>query len=251
MRTPYTQQVRIEPISPEPRGSVARPVMLQEWNNLSFVHWKYPAEVVQRVLPDGIQVDTYGGFAWVGLIGFSMENIVTSNGVGAGPLSNFPEINVRTYVIDPNGRRNVWFFSLDINRYVPVAVAQGLFGLPYRWGRCSVEQQGDSWVYSVKRRSRKPAATRFVVQPGDPIGAGNETSLELFLTARWGMSTQWRGQLFHGTVDHPRWPLHHATLVSVEDSLVARAGLPPSQDAPVVHSSPGVPVKIGRLRRVH
>lgn len=224
--------------------------MLQEWNHLGFVHWSYPAEEVQQLLPAQLQVDTYGGAAWVGLIGFAMENIVTPRGISAGPLSNFPEVNVRTYVIDPDGRRNVWFFSLDINRLAPVAVAQTMFGLPYRWGRCSVTGHADSWEYTVKRRSRKPAATRFIVQPGPHLLPGDETSLELFLTARWGMSTMWRGRLFHGSVDHPRWPLQRASLTALDDSLVTAAGLSPPADAPVVHFSSGVPVKIGRLRPV-
>lgn len=224
--------------------------MLQDWNNLGFVHWSYPAETVQALLPQNLKVDTFGGKAWVGLIGFSMENIVTPKGLSAGPLSSFPEINVRTYVVDPDGRRNVWFFSLDINRYAPVAVAQTLFGLPYRWGKCSTELDGDSWVYSVRRRSWGRASTRFAVTPGAPIAAGDETSLELFLTARWGMSTVWRNQLFHGTVDHGRWPLQRATLGSLNDTLLAHAGLPPATDDPVVHASAGVSVKIGRLRRV-
>ena len=36
-----------------------------------------------------------------------------------GPLSTFPETNIRTYIVDPNGRRGVWFFSLDITRLLP------------------------------------------------------------------------------------------------------------------------------------
>ncbi len=224
--------------------------MLQDWNHLGFVHFSYPPEVVQRLLPAGLTVDTFGDKAWVGLIGFAMENIVTPKGTSAGPLSSFPEINVRTYVVDPDGRRNVWFFSLDINRLAPVAVAQSMFGLPYRWGQCSVEAKGEVWHYSVKRRSRGRPSTRFAIRPGEPIAAGNETSLELFLTARWGMSTVWRDKLFHGTVDHPRWPLRAATLESLDDSLLAHAGIPPADADPVVHSSDGVSVKIGRLRPV-
>ena len=242
--------VRTEPLSPTPRGAVAKPVMTQDWNNLGFVHWAYPPEVVQQLLPAGLTVDTYGGSAWVGLIGFSMEDIATSGGVSAGPLSSFPEVNVRTYVVDPQGRRNVWFFSLDINRAGPVAVAQTLFGLPYHWGRCSVEAVGDGWEYRVKRRSRQNASTRFLVKPGPMIPEADQTSLEIFLTGRWGMSTVRRNQLFHGSVDHERWPLQRATLVELEDSLVAAAGLPAPEDEPVVHFSTGVSVKIGRLQRV-
>ncbi len=222
--------------------------MLQEWKHLGFVHWRYDAEVVQALLPHGLTVDVFGGHAWVGLIGFSMQNVRTTGGHGAGYLSNFPEINVRTYVIDPDGRRDVWFFSLDINRYAPVLVAQKLFGLPYRWGKCSVTKSGESWVYEARRRSPKRERTRFAITPGAAIASGEETSLELFLTARWGMSTSWRGRLYHGSVDHPAWPLQRASLTELDDGLVVAAGLPAPSTEPLVHYSDGVPVKIGRLR---
>lgn len=247
-----TNSHAIEPISALPRGSVARPLMLQSWMDLSFVHWAYDQADVQELLPAGVKVDTFGGDAWVGLIGFSMQGIRYRKGPSAGHFSNFPEINVRTYVVDPQGRRNVWFFSLDINRYAPVAVAQSLFGLPYRWGSCERFHDGERRIYTVRRRSlrNRGARTRFVVEPGRVIEPGTETSLERFLTARWGMSTVWRGDLFHGAVDHPRWPLQRATLVEIDDTLVTAAGLPSPAGLPLVHYSTGVAVKIGKLERV-
>ncbi|MEE9416992.1 MAG: DUF2071 domain-containing protein [Acidimicrobiales bacterium] len=243
------EAVTLESISALPRGSIARPVMRQSWMDLSFIHWSYDPKTVQALLPSGLKVDTFGGDAWVGLIGFRMEAVRFSKGPTAGYFSNFPEINVRTYVIDPLGRRDVWFFSLDIDRYPPVAVAQAMFGLPYRWGSCALSHVGEHRIYSVKRRSlrRSGARTRFVVKPRETIAPTDETSLERFLTARWGMTTMRRGELYHGAVDHPRWPLQRATLVEIEDTLVTSAGLPEPQGAPIVHYSTGVEVKIAKL----
>jgi hypothetical protein len=50
---------------PSPR--VARPVMYHHWNWITFLHWRYPPAVVQRLLPPGLTAETSGGTAWVGL----------------------------------------------------------------------------------------------------------------------------------------------------------------------------------------
>jgi uncharacterized protein YqjF (DUF2071 family) len=92
-----------------------------------------PVDDVQRLLPDGLRVDTFDGSAWVGLIPFHMRAVR----IGPGPivpyLGSFVEINVRTYVTDADGHRGVWFFSLDVPRSPIVGVARTAFSLPYCW----------------------------------------------------------------------------------------------------------------------
>jgi uncharacterized protein YqjF (DUF2071 family) len=46
--------------------------------------------------------------------------------------------------------------------------------------------------------------------------------------------------------EHPRWPLHRAELLELDDELVTAAGLPAPAGPPVsVLYSPGVPVTFG------
>ncbi len=87
--------------------------MVQGWHDLASLHWPYDPGLVQRLLPAGLRVDTLGGAAWVGLIPFHMRRIRVPRLPPLGRWSTFPEINVRTYVVDPAGRRAVWFCSLD------------------------------------------------------------------------------------------------------------------------------------------
>ncbi|MDQ1745834.1 MAG: uncharacterized protein QOD07_97 [Frankiaceae bacterium] len=80
--------------------------MRQRWDSLSFLHWPYDVDVVQRFLPAGLTVEPWDGHAWVGLVPFEMHV-----GGPAGPLMvRFPETNVRTYVVGPDGRPGIWFF---------------------------------------------------------------------------------------------------------------------------------------------
>ena len=53
---------------------------------------------MQKLLPAGVEVDTFDGSAWVGLIPFHMDGLGFP---GLAPLpyvGSFPEVNVRTYV---------------------------------------------------------------------------------------------------------------------------------------------------------
>ena len=72
--------------------------MVQHWSDLVFVHWRYPAEIVQALLPDGVEVEQFDGTAWVGLIPFHMNDLGFPLLHPLPYVGSFPEVNVRTYV---------------------------------------------------------------------------------------------------------------------------------------------------------
>ena len=65
---------------------------------------------------------------------------------------------------------------------------------------------------------------RVVVRVGD-LTAGRDPVAE-FLTARWGLHTTVLGRTIYVPNEHETWPLHAATLLHLDDSLVAAAGFP-------------------------
>ena len=95
----------VEPIVPAPPRPVSRPVMLQRWNDITWLHWPYRPEVVQAALPPGVRLDTFDGQAWVGLVPFAMTRLRPPGLPPVPWVTTFPEINVRTYVVTPDGRR--------------------------------------------------------------------------------------------------------------------------------------------------
>ena len=230
--------------------------MLQGWRDLTLVHWPFAPDVVQRLLPDGFRVDTFDDVAWVGLVPFRMHRVRLPVGPALGPLSTFPETNVRTYVIAPDGRRGVWFFSLDITRAVTAAVARATYRVPYWWARMRIDGEGDRIgdrrTYTSRRRwpGSGDAASRVDLTIGAELAPSAVTDLDHFLTARWGLGTTFGRRLVWAAVDHPRWPLHAATLHGVDQTLLDAAGLPRPEGEPIVRWSPGVEVRIGRPRRL-
>lgn len=224
----------------------------QRWDELAYFHWSYEPEVVQRLLPAGVRVDTFDGRAWVGLIPFEMRRVQLGPTPPIPYLSHFIEINVRTYVLDAHGRRAVWFFSLDVPRASIVGVARSVFSLPYCFASADHTVRGDHHRYEMRRRwphRRRPAATiDFTV--GERIPDGDVTSLDHFLTARWALLTMRRRRLLYGAVYHPRWPLHVVDSFDVDPDPLVAAGLPVPGGDPGVLYSPGVPVDIAWFETV-
>ena len=223
--------------------------MLQRWEELTFVHWPFDVDLVQRLLPSSLRVDVVENAAWVGLVPFRMT--VTVPGLAPLPwVSRFLETNVRTYVVDADGQPGIWFFSLDAARFGAVAVARATYRLPYFWSEMSLQQREDVVQYDCRRRWPAGGATSSVtVRVGEQLAADGLTPFDHRLTARWVLFSRAGNRHRYARAWHPPWPLHRARAISVDDQLVAAAGLPTPAGEPIVHYSPGVAVRIGPPQR--
>lgn len=239
----------LEPVTRRPVRTVRRAVFTQDWRDLTYLHWRYPAEVVARHLPAGVRPDECDGSAWVGLIPFRMRRVTILGTPPLPYLSSFLETNVRTYGVDATGRRVVVFLSLDADRLLPVLAARASYRLPYMWSRMSAEHAGDVWDYRCTRRGtplspRRGTSSSVRVRIGERLA--EPSALDDFLSARWGLASRWYGRTVHAPVAHEAWPLYRAELLGLDDGLVTASGLPAPQGVPHVLFSPGVHVRIGR-----
>lgn len=226
--------------------TVDDPVMTQRWARLTFLHWSFEVDAVQRLLPAGLTVDPWDGRAWVGLVPFFMH-VGTPGGQRVPWVSNFCETNVRTYVRDRAGRTGIWFFSLDAGRLGAVAVARTAYRLPYFWSAMRLEQRGPEIAYGCSRRWPGPGAvSRVRVRIGELIRPGQVSERDHFLTARWILFSRSGHHERLARACHPPWPLHRAQARLVDDGLITAAGLPAPRDEPLALYSPGVDVRIGR-----
>ena len=236
---------------------VPRPWMLHRWDEITFLHWRYEPEVVQRLLPPGLTVETFDGAAWVGLVPFVME--VRAPGVPRLPwLSVFPETNVRTYATGPSGETGVWFLTLDASRLPGVLTGRWGYQLPYMWSqmrvRHGVDHDGHATVrYTCSRRWPEPwpATSDVAVRIGSFFGPDELGDLDHWLTARWTLFSDHPGRRRRGRLDlaraeHPPWQLRKAEGVHLDDRLVTATGLPAPIGEPLVHHSAGTQVRISR-----
>lgn len=228
---------------------VSRPIMFNHWDALTLLHWRYEPAEVQRLLPSGLEVETFDDSAWVGLVPFGMR---VSFPHLPGSFA-FPETNVRTYVRGPNGRTGVWFFSLDADHLASVTVGRVVYGVPYFWSKMFMSQNGNQYDYQSKRRwaQSTPVQSAVSIEVGPEIAGTDLTNLDLFLSARFELFGVRRGSLTYAHAQHPPWVLHRANVISWEDDLVSAFGLPPPRGEPLAHWSPTTSVRIGRPTSLH
>lgn len=228
--------------------------MVMRWDQLTFLHWRYPIEEIQRLLPKGLTVETFDGDAWVGLVPFEM--VVNPPRMRALPwISTFPETNVRTYVTAEDGSTGVWFLSLDAARFPAVVTARVTYRLPYFWSRMSLERSGDVMSYQCTRRwpgvdRSAPPTSSVTVRVGQPFATDELDERDHWLTARWRLYSAHRHGVRFALAEHEPWPLQRAELMHLDDSLVTASGLSAPVGDPLVHWSPGVGVRVGFPHRL-
>lgn len=239
----------MDALDPTPPRAVKRPVMFQDWRNLTFLHWRYSSAAMARLLPSELQPDLFDGTAWLGLTPFCLRNLHPPGLPSIPWLSHFPETNVRTYVRGPDGEPGIWFFSLEASRALAVLGGRLLYSLPYRHARMRVTMTSDGMTYESTRASASGSArTSIVIQAGAPIA--QPSALEVFLTARFRLYAARNSRLLFADVEHEPWPLSQARIMHLEQTLTSCLGLPGIVGDPLAHYSPGVRTKIGWIRRV-
>lgn len=230
------------------------PLMYQSWKELLFLHWRVDADSIQKRLPAGLHVDCYDGHAYLGVVPFFMKNI-RFRGTPALPwISNFLELNLRTYVYDEKGRPGVWFFSLDCNQPLAVSAARSLFHLPYQHASMEAIQSGRTMDYRSKRSAiaDRSAQSHFTYLLQENTTLARPGTLEFFLTERYLLfSVNRRNQILFGQVHHAPYPLCEVKVPQVQTDLFELNGFP-TIDSPFDHAigSGGVDVEVFSLRPV-
>ena len=231
---------------------IARPLMTQVWNDAVFAHWPVSEAAVRAILPPGLEVDTFGGTAWVSLVGFEMADL-RIRGLPAVPgATRFAEFNVRTYVRGPEGP-GVWFCSLDVPGWLPTLVARVGFVLPYCRARVGCRREGGHERWEVVRSwpDRATGVLAVEASPADGSDPAPEPDAALvdFLTARWRLyAATPGGRLLHAPVAHEPWRMRPVRPTAVDAGLTAAAGLPVTGAPAVTHRAEPVGVRVGRPR---
>ena len=233
-----------------PTGS---PVMVQSWRDLLFLHWEYSVAAIQATLPDGLFVDTFAGKAYLGIVPFFMRNIRPRFLPAVPGISNFMELNLRTYVYDRSGVPGVWFYSLDANQWLAVKIARQLFHLPYQHAQMKSSRTPEGRIrYESLRNGKRAngASCLFEYAPGLELPQPSPDSLEFFLVERYRLYSRAPDGLRRGAVFHPPYPLCRAEVAAWDEQLLAldgfaRTGRPPDH----IIMSRGVDVSVFPLEQ--
>ncbi len=205
----------------------------QEWNHVLFFHWKIAPEKLLPLLPKNLQLDTFDGDAWISLVPFTMQKIRPRFLPAFAPVSDFHEINLRTYVTR-NGKPGVYFINIEAQKSLSAFLSRRLSGLPYEK---SLILRGVN-TYKAENRLKKFFLD---IEFSAKELVALKTPLEKWLTERYALYLEENGQLFRYDTHHREWKIKSVDLKKL--SLKYQIGAIDLAEKPdLAHYSDGVEV---------
>ncbi len=206
-----------------PEGQTA--ILLQRWEDLFFLHWKVDPEIVAQTLPHELQPDTFDGKAYLGIVIVSVRDMRPPLLPPIPFLSEYCQINVRTYVLDQNGFPGVWFYSMDCDKYLAVKAAQLFFHLPFYRSEISIDVSDSERSITCSRHGT-PVEDRshFAYRPEGPEFHAGPGSAEFFFLERYLLFSRSGHQVYSERVFHEPLAIKRAMLLGDDDHLLRLAG---------------------------
>ncbi|KZS38524.1 hypothetical protein AWE51_25950 [Aquimarina aggregata] len=180
----------------------------QEWNNAIFLHWQVELSELKKFVPSELEIDLFDGKPWISVVAFTMEKIRPKNLPSFSPISNFDEINIRTYV-KYNNKTGVYFLSIEGGKSLPCKIAKGMSELPYRFSKIKrTENQYES--------NNSEFNDKLNIQFGIGKETTEKTELEKWLTERYALFQGTEKSINEFEIHHLEWPINELELTNFE-----------------------------------
>jgi uncharacterized protein YqjF (DUF2071 family) len=204
--------------------AIQKVFLTAQWKHLAMLNYAVNPDLLRPLIPQGTELDFYGGKAYISLVGFLFED----TRVMGAPIPfhrNFEEINLRFYVRrrSPEGlRRGVVFIREIVPRWAIAAVARLIYNEKYvalpMWHRVEPARVEYGWRHGTSNNiiHISPLGDAF------PAEAGSE---EQFITEHyWGYSVQRGGGTVEYQVSHPAWRVRRAGIARFKGEVASLYG---------------------------
>jgi uncharacterized protein len=206
----------------------------QEWNNALFFHWTIPIETLRKCVPTKFNIDTFDGKCYVSLVAFTMEKIRPRFLPSIGFISNFHEINLRTY-IDNGNKKGVYFLNIEAGNLLSVLVAKVLSGLPYE--KANIKR-------TIGKYKSNNDLKGFYLDSEFEISneIKNKTGLDTWLTERYCLYLDKDNEFYRYDIHHEEWNLNRLDIKALNLSYNISDLNLSSRQPDLSHYSKGVKV---------
>ena len=180
----------------------------QEWNNAIFLHWQVELCELEKLVPKELEIDLFNGKPWVSLVAFTMEKIRPKNLPPFPPLSNFDEINIRTYV-KSNNKTGVYFLSIEGGTKLSCKIAKGISELPYRYSiieRTGNKYQSNNFEFN-DNLNIEFSIGKYVKE---------KDLLDKWLTERYALFLDTKKSINVYEIHHLEWPINEINLKKLD-----------------------------------
>ncbi len=213
----------------------------QEWNRAVFLHWKVSVEILRKLVPQKLEIDTFDGSAYVSLVAFTMEKIRPRYLPSVKFISCFDEINLRTY-IDNDHKKGVYFLNIEAGKHLSSLIAKGLSGLPYE--KSNINRLANRYT---SRNDLKNFCLNISYKANECIT--QKTELDHWLTERYCLYLDKGKQLYRYHIHHREWALKRVSIDS-RDFRYELGDLKLTAKPDITHYSDGVKVVAWKREKI-
>ncbi|RYD81238.1 MAG: DUF2071 domain-containing protein [Sphingobacteriales bacterium] len=180
----------------------------QEWNDVLFLHWKVPYDVVRKCVPEKLVIDTFEGDCYVSLVPFTMQRIRPRFLPALSFISDFHEINVRTYIKNEE-KEGVYFINIEAEKHIAAFVARTFSGLPY--GKSLIKRN-----HRTYRSTNSIKSFQLDIEFDIKQAIEHKSAFEKWVTERYCLYLDNKEHLYRYDVHHREWGLKNIKLTKLE-----------------------------------
>lgn len=213
----------------------------QEWNNVIFLHYQVDLTELKKFVPEELEIDLFEGKPWISVVAFTMEKIRPKNLPSFPPISDFDEINIRTYV-KSNNKTGVYFLSIEGGKNFSCKVAKRVSELPYRFSEMN---RTDTKYQSKNTQFNDRLEIEFSI--GEEQIEKNE--LDKWLTERYALFQDADKSINEFEIHHPEWPINKIELQRLDIHYPRFANLILDKPSKIQYSKGVQVIAWGKLKK--
>ncbi|MDR6966283.1 uncharacterized protein YqjF (DUF2071 family) [Flavobacterium arsenatis] len=183
--------------------------LIAQWKNLALINYEIDAEIVEKFIPTGTEIDTWNGKCYVSLVGFMFKNVKLL-GIKIPFHVNFEEVNLRFYVKrweENQWKRGVVFVKEIVPKRALTFVANTIYKEHYQTlpmkHSVTENQSSTDFVYQWKTKDKWNTILVETEKKAIEIEANSEAE---FITEHYFGYTKVNNEItFEYEVKHPRW----------------------------------------------
>jgi uncharacterized protein YqjF (DUF2071 family) len=226
--------------------------MRQTWHDLCFLHWTIDSQTIRDLVPDSLEIDEFEGKAWISIVLFRLDGVRFRGIPEFSFMSNFAELNVRTYVIK-DGHPGIYFLSLDASKSAVIWGARLKYHLPFYKADVRLHEQDHVFQFTNHRKACYFGGTsspRFVgkYKPETHKTPMHKETLSKWLTDRFRFYSVDRAhRLYHCEIEHPSWELQSVKAEIYQNQMLEEYGISEAMAPSCLHYAKKMDTFFGKI----
>ena len=180
----------------------------QEWNDSVFLHFEVPFNLLKDMIPSALELDSFNNKYYVSLVAFTMNKLHPKNLFSLSYISNFHEINVRTYV-KRNNKYGVYFINIEAEKILSAFIAKILSKLPYETSE--IKRKSNNYKSSNYKKNLELDIDYNI--EGEEI---MKSAFDVWLLERYCLFYKDNSKIYRYDIYHQPWSIQVLNLLRME-----------------------------------